>query len=68
MLEIEPEGYDPIKSRSKVHAIYDQLILVYDIAQKNRVSTSKAAISLGDYRLKYGVGKRESPVCIHHAK
>lgn len=66
--ELEPSGYHPVDARNRVHRIYDQLMLIYDIAEQNRFSTQKAATSLVEYRLKYRVGKRIEPPCFHHAK
>jgi len=64
--ELHCEGYSPIRSRNKVNKIYDQLMLIYEIAEKNQISTHAAALSLGDYRLKYGVGRRTTPLHFHH--
>lgn len=66
--ELDPSGYNPIIARSKTHRIYDQLMVIYDIAEQNRFSTQRAALALADYRLKYNIGKRSSPPCFHHAK
>lgn len=65
--ETEKEGYQPIKARNKVHNIYDQLMVIYDIAEQNRCSTHQAAISLGSYRLKYAIGKRQTTIYFHHS-
>lgn len=66
--ELAEEGYNPFIARQKIHRIYDQLMLIYDIAAQNRFSTHRAAVSLADYRLKYRIGKRVQPPCFHHAK
>jgi len=66
--ELEPMGYDASISRSKVSKIYDQLLLIFDIAQQNNCSTNRAAISLAEYRIKYGIGKRLEPVQFPLAK
>lgn len=66
--ELDFDGYNPCLARNKVHKIYSQLMLIYDIAEQNRYSTHKAALSLGDYRLKYGIGKRFDPPYFHHSK
>ncbi|HSW87159.1 MAG TPA: Glu/Leu/Phe/Val dehydrogenase [Rhabdochlamydiaceae bacterium] len=65
--ELDPEGYRPDVSRNKTDAIYDRLMIIYDIAEQNRFSTNAAAVSLGDYRLKYGIGKRVHSIHLHHA-
>ncbi|HEY2810042.1 MAG TPA: Glu/Leu/Phe/Val dehydrogenase [Rhabdochlamydiaceae bacterium] len=67
--ELFEEGYDPCKARNKVHkGIYSQLMLIYDIAEQNKYSTHRAALSLADYRLKYRIGRRFDPPYFHHAK
>ncbi|MBY0530274.1 MAG: leucine dehydrogenase [Rhabdochlamydiaceae bacterium] len=65
--ELDPLGYSSSSSRNKIHQLFDQLMVIYDIAEQNRCSTHQAAISLGDYRLKYKIGKRRQPPCFHHA-
>lgn len=64
--ELEEMGYHPGFSRAKTHRIYDCLLAIYDIAEKNNDSTHAAAIALGDYRIKYGIGKRLIPPTFHH--
>ncbi len=66
--ELSEEGYDPARSRDKVHKIYDQLLLIYEIAEQNRTSTHAAALSLADYRLRFGIGKRVASPRFHHAE
>lgn len=66
--ELAPEGYNSRLARNKVHCLYDQLMVVYDIAEQNRFSTHRAALLLAEYRLKYRIGKRVEPPCFHHAK
>ncbi len=66
LCELEPSGYKASKARHKTHQIYDQLLTIYDVAEKNNFSTAKAAVSLADYRIKYGVGKRKEGFCFHH--
>lgn len=64
--ELEEEGYSPVSSRNQCHNIYDTLLSIYEIAEKNKESTNKAAISLGDYRIQFGIGKRARPLVFHH--
>ncbi len=66
--ELSAEGYNPVAARVAVNKIYSQLMLIYDIAEQNKYSTHRAAMSLGDYRLKYRIGKRVDPPCFHHVK
>jgi leucine dehydrogenase len=65
--ELEDGGYNPINPRYKVHHIYDTLLAVYEIADKNKESTHVAALSLADYRIKYAIGKRVIPPTFHHS-
>lgn len=65
--ELEPAGYQPSLSRQKVHHIYEQLMVIFDIAEQKRCSTHRAALSLVEYRLKYQIGKRVEPPHFHGA-
>lgn len=64
--EVEDAGYNPKNPRYKAHHIYDTLLAIYEIADKNRESTHNAALALAEYRIKYGVGKRVIPPTFHH--
>jgi len=64
--ELGVDGYDPIAARDKIHQLYDQLMVIYEIAEQNRFSTHRAALALANYRLKYRIGKRTAPPCFHH--
>ena len=64
--ELEDEGYEPTAPRYKIHHIYDTLLAIYEIAERNQESTHTAALSLADYRIKYGLGKRVIPPTFHH--
>ncbi len=66
--ELDIQGYSSSLARKKVHGLYDQLMVIYDIAEQNRFSTQRAALSLADYRLKYRIGRRIEPPCFNHAK
>lgn len=65
--ELDKEGYKPQKSFHKVGKIYDQLVAVFDIADKNGTSTHAAAFALAEHRLKYGIGRRTENIHLHHA-
>jgi leucine dehydrogenase len=65
--ELSSAGYNPMTARNKVDRLYEQLLTIYDIAKQTRSSTQKAALSLGDYRIRYRLGKRVEPPCFHHA-
>ncbi|MBM3183728.1 MAG: Glu/Leu/Phe/Val dehydrogenase [Chlamydiae bacterium] len=64
--EIEETIYNPTASRYRVHHIYDTLLAIYEIAEKNQESTHQAALALANYRIKYGIGKRMVPPTFHH--
>jgi leucine dehydrogenase len=64
--ELEEMGYSPSFSRNKIHRIYDCLLAIYDIAEKNKESTHAAALALCEYRIKYGIGKRLIAPTFHH--
>lgn len=66
-VELDDEGYNPRIPRYKVHHIYDTLLAIYEIAEKNRESTHQAALSLAEYRIKYAIGKRTTPPTFHHS-
>ena len=65
--EIEKTGYVPSLSRNRVYGIYDRLKAIYEISEKNNISTHEAAISLADYRIKYEVNKRSVSPVFHHS-
>ncbi len=65
--ELEDAGYSPNSPRNKVHRVYDTLLAIYEIAEKNRESTHNAALALAEYRIKYGIGKRVIPPTYHHS-
>jgi len=59
LCELEPEGYRPTVARERVNAIYEQLLMIFDMSKKNKQSTAAAANALAEYRLRYGVGKNK---------
>ena len=64
--ELEDEGYNPKIPRYKAHHIYDTLLAIYEMAEKNNESTHAAALALAQYRIKYAIGKRVIPPTFHH--
>jgi len=65
--ETTREGYIPSNSRNKTDKLYDQLKLIFNIANKNGISTLRAVMQLVEYRLQHGIGKRTEPIYMHHA-
>jgi leucine dehydrogenase len=64
--ELLEAGYNSRFVINKVYEIFDRLMAIYEIAEKNDVSTHSAACSLAEYRVKYGLGKRTTPPFFHH--
>ena len=67
LCELNKKGYSPRDSLQKIDDIYHQLISIFDISEKNHISTNQAAMQLAEYRLKYGIGKRKGKIHINHA-
>lgn len=63
--EMATEGYNPKTPREKSHNIYQNLLTIFQDAEKNNISTNQAAISLAEYRLRTGIGKRLSDPLFH---
>lgn len=63
--EVSSLGYDPKIARKKTNEIYNTLLVIFDIAKANDLSTHRAAMDLSDYRVKYGISKRETPLSFH---
>lgn len=66
--EVSEKGYNPANAQDKTHNIYDCLASIYEIADKNNTSTNAAAVSLAEYRMKYGIHRRIEPLVFHHSK
>jgi leucine dehydrogenase len=64
--ETKPEGYNPKDPQIQTHKIYDTLMAIYEISSSNSVTTLQAALSLAEYRMKYGIGKRKENPYFHH--
>jgi leucine dehydrogenase len=65
-MEMDKKEYSPLRARSAVDKIYNRLISVYEIAEKNQYTTDFAAVQLAKHRLRYGIGKRIEAVQIQH--
>lgn len=63
--ELSEEGYRPEKARDSVNKIYDELITIFKLSEQNNMNPLEAAMTLVDYRLRYGVGKREALSLTH---
>lgn len=60
--EFDPEGYNPTIARDRVNAVYDTLIKIFSIADKEHKSTNQVAEELAEYKLKHEIGKRHQPI------
>ena len=65
--EINPLGYQADVARDRTDAIYERLLTIFSIAERNDYSPNKAALSLAEYRVQHGLGKRTEPIQFHHS-
>lgn len=65
-VELSERGYDPATAQKNVHQIYDRILDIYQIAEKNGCTTNAAALQLAEYRMNYGIGKRIGQLYFHH--
>ncbi|MCH9614438.1 MAG: Leucine dehydrogenase [Chlamydiia bacterium] len=63
--EVSKEGYRPEKARDSVNKIYDELMTIFNLSKQNSMNPLEAAMTLVEYRLRYGVGKREELSLTH---
>jgi len=63
--ELTDCGFDPKLARDNLYTIYDRLMAIYEIAEKNDTSTHAAAISLAEYSINYEINKRVVPPVFH---
>ena len=61
--ELSHQGYNATKARNMINQIYDQLLDIYELAVQNDITTNQAAMSLAEYRISNGIGKREKELC-----
>ncbi|MBN2479382.1 MAG: amino acid dehydrogenase [Parachlamydiales bacterium] len=64
--ELDKEGYNPRKSKIKIDNIFSEILSIYEISEKNDISTHEAAIKLAKYKIEYGIGKRKEKLYFHH--
>ncbi len=65
--ELHKDGYNPRSPRDKTDNIYNEILSIYKIADKNNVSTNEAAIQLAKHKLEYNIGKRKDKLYYHHS-
>lgn len=61
-VEFDPAGYDPKVARDRVNHIYDTLLMIFDLAEKQHKPTNVVADELAESKLHNLVGKREQPL------
>jgi len=66
--EILPEKYNPTLARKNVNQIYERLLGIFFISEKNGVTPNQTASALAAYRIKYKIGLRKEAPCFHHAE
>lgn len=66
--EFEPNGYNPAIARDKVNHIYDTLLQIFEIAEKEHKPTNQVADELAEYKLNHQIGKRQHPLMGFHPK
>lgn len=64
--ELMEKGYDSENVLKEINRIYDQLLAIFAIAEQKNISTQQAVLTLCEYRMKYGIGKRDKPLYFHH--
>ena len=65
--EIMPDGYNAARARDKIEKIYDKLLMIYDLAEKDHSSTHAAAKKLAKQSVDNKEGARVTPPHFHHA-
>lgn len=63
--ELQPDGYDPVASRTKIEDIYTTLSEIYDFAKINKWIPQRAVFELIEHKLKNKIGKRSEPLFFH---
>ena len=63
--ELTSEGYSPVNALEKINKLYEQLLVIFQIAKQNHFSTHQAAKSLGDVLLENKTGMRTEAPCFH---
>lgn len=64
--ELEEKGYDKQTALNKVSTIYDQLLEIFDLSDKQKKPTHRVACDLADRYIAMGTGKRVNKVIYHH--
>ncbi|WP_420421270.1 Glu/Leu/Phe/Val family dehydrogenase [Simkania sp.] len=63
--ELSPEGYQACESRKMTQEIHQNLLEIFQIANKKKISTHLAATEMVDYRLEHCIGKRSVEPVFH---
>ncbi|MFA6118328.1 MAG: Glu/Leu/Phe/Val dehydrogenase dimerization domain-containing protein [Parachlamydiales bacterium] len=64
--ELDKEGYHPKRPKEKIDKIYDMILEIYNISEKNDISTNQAAIKLAQFKIESGIGKRKDRLYFHY--
>jgi len=66
-IELEKNGYSAKKSKAKIDKIYDEILKIYEISEKNSISTNDAAIKLALNKIESGIGIKQDKLYFHHS-
>jgi leucine dehydrogenase len=65
-VELKEKGYCPLLARDLVDNIANNLRAIFEIAKRKNITTDEAAISLAQYKIENGIGKRIDELHFHH--
>ena len=66
-IELEKNGYCAKRSKAKIDKIYDEILKIYEISEKNGISTNDAAIKLALNKIESGIGIKQDKLYFHHS-
>jgi len=60
--ELEPNGYDPKIAREKIDHIYERLLALFELSEKQKKPPNQVANEIAEHNLKMKIGARKVPV------
>ena len=57
--ELEKNGYHPRSSKEKIDKIYNEILNIYHMSEKEKITTHEAAIKIAKNKIKCGIGIRK---------
>lgn len=64
-LEFAPNGYNAKSARRKVNRIFNTLLDIFYRSETQQIATDTTAHQLAEYKLAYGIGKRQGKMIFH---